>query len=254
MNVLVIGAGSIGSVVVKECQDMECVKTCFVMDRHRPNIKQLERRYKKVQPVSDLNYALKQVDLVVEAASQEAVKEYGLQALEAGAELVIMSVGALVDEGLRDALYSASGKNRIYLPTGALCGLDAVVNASHAGIEKVTLTTRKPPKSLNMEVDKNTVVFQGPAAEAVKRFPKNVNVAATLSLASAGFQKTEIKLVCDPDIDQNIHEIRFQGPAGELVGISRNVPSPDNPGTSYLAALSAAAAVRKLCSKVWIGI
>ncbi len=254
MNVLVIGAGSIGSTVVKECQGLERVENCYVLDHHDARIKELQDKYDKVRPVNDLECVLQKVELAVESASQEAVKEYGKKVLDAGADLVIMSIGALVDEQLRDALYSAAKNSRIYLPTGALCGLDAVYSASEAGVTKVTLTTRKPPKSLNMDVEETTVVFQGPAREAVKKFPKNVNVAAVLSLASAGFDNTEIKLICDPNIDQNIHEINFKGPAGELIGTSKNLPSPDNPGTSYLAALSAASTVRKICSNVWIGV
>ncbi len=249
MNILVIGAGSIGSTLLRECEHIDRIRRCYVLDHHPEKLERLEDRYPKVVPVEDLDKTLKDTDLVVEAASQEAVKEFGPMALEAGADLMIMSVGALVDEELRSELYSYDGD--IYLPTGALCGIDAVYNASMADVEEVTLETTKPPTSLGLtDIDKRKVLFHGPAEEAVKLYPKNVNVAAILSLASIGFKKTKIKLVCDPDIDRNTHKITLKGAAGTITGISENVPSPDNPRTSYLAALSAAGAIKKICSDV----
>jgi len=130
MNILVIGAGSIGSTLLRECEHIDRIRRCYVLDHHPEKLERLEDRYPKVVPVEDLDKTLKDTDLVVEAASQEAVKEFGPMALEAGADLMIMSVGALVDEDLRSELYSYDGD--IYLPTGALCGIDAVYNASMA--------------------------------------------------------------------------------------------------------------------------
>lgn len=254
MNVLVIGAGTIGTTVVRECQKLERVETCFVLDHHASKTDSLEKTFDKVQVINDMDTVLGHVDLVVEAASQDAVREYGIQALEAGADLLIMSVGALADSDLQEDLKGAAKSSRIYLPSGAIVGLDGVFSASMAGIEEVTLITRKSPQALNMDVDNETVVFQGPAEEAVKKFPKNINVAAALSLASAGFKNTEVCIICDPGVDRNIHEVHFKGPAGELVCVSKNLPSPDNPGTSYLACLSAASAVRKICSNLWVGL
>lgn len=155
---------------------------------------------------------------------------------------------------------------KVYLPTGALCGICGVESASVVGVDKVTLETKKSPDSLreakyikehNIDLDsmkEQTVVYEGPASEAVKNFPKNVNVAAALSIAGVGFEKTTVKIICDPNTDKNSHTIKLKGEAGELLGVSMNVPFPENPRTSYLAALSAISALRKICGNVWSGV
>lgn len=96
-------------------------------------------------------------------------------------------------------------------------------------------------------------MYEGPAREAVRKFPANVNVAATLSLAGIGLDKTKVKIVADPEVKNNIHEISVQGDFGELKTRVENVPSPQNPKTSYLAALSAIATLKKITDGVEIG-
>jgi aspartate dehydrogenase len=98
------------------------------------------------------------------------------------------------------------------------------------------------------------VLFEGFAREAVKKFPKNINVAATLSLAGMGFDKTRVRIIVDPQISTNIHHIFVKGDFGEMVLETRNKPFPHNPKTSYLAALSAISAVKKIIDTVWIGV
>jgi aspartate dehydrogenase len=131
--------------------------------------------------------------------------------------------------------------------------LDGIKSARIGGIDEVVLTTTKPPKGLGMDVGKKTIVFEGPAAEAVKKFPKNVNVAATLSLVGMGFEKTKVRIIADPEVERNQHEIYAKGDFGELRARVKNVPSPMNPKTSYLAALSAISAIKKFGESVVIG-
>jgi aspartate dehydrogenase len=192
---------------------------------------------------------------VVEAASQEAVKEHAEKLLERGYNLMIMSVGALVDEGLFHRLKKAAEKSgvKIILPSGAIAGLDGLRSAAVGKIREVTLTTTKPPKGFDMELAEAKVLYTGDAAEAVRKFPKNVNVAATLSLAGIGFEKTKVKLVADPGVAENRHEISVKGEFGEMDVRVSNLPSPSNPRTSYLAAMSAVAAIRKFKDSVVIG-
>jgi aspartate dehydrogenase len=137
-------------------------------------------------------------DVVIEAASQQAVREYGLRVLEAGCDLIVMSVGALMDKKLLEQLMDMARRTRrrIYIPSGAIAGLEAVYALSLNGIREVRLRTRKPPKSLadapyvkekgiNLDnIKEPTKIYEGPAGEAVKYFPANVNVAAALSLAA----------------------------------------------------------------------
>jgi len=200
------------------------------------------------------------IDIVVEAASQDAVRKFGKAILEAGKDMMIMSVGALADETfLSELMQIASEKGcRIYVPTGAIAGIDAIRSIKHL-LESVTLTTTKSPKALAgapffdtskiklEDIVKRTVVYEGPASKAVRAFPANVNVAAVLSLAGIGVDKTLVRIVADPAATTNQHEIVAIGSFGELHITVNNVPSPGNPKTSFLAVLSAIECLRSIC-------
>jgi aspartate dehydrogenase len=173
-----------------------------------------------------------------------------------------------VDDDLRDHLRKTAQENgcRIYLPTGALCGVDGLSSAAVEGISEVTLTTRKPPFALEDAVyikekgidiknlSEPTVVFEGSAKEAVKQFPKNVNVAATVSLAGIGFEKTRVKIIADPNTDMNHHRIIAKGKFGSMSAEMNNVPFERNPKTSRIAAQSAIAAMKKIVGTYWVGV
>ena len=96
------------------------------------------------------------------------------------------------------------------------------------------------------------MIFEGSALEAVKAFPANVNVAATLFLAAEG-SEVWVNVVADPGIHVNRHEIEVEGDFGRISTKVENVPSPKNPKTSYLAALSAIATLRSIVEPVKIG-
>lgn len=202
-----------------------------------------------------------EIDLVVEAASQDAVRTYGRDILEAGKDLMIMSAGALAEEAFLSGLLELASKKRcrIYVPTGAIAGIDAVRSVRHL-IESITLTTTKNPKALAgapffntsdikcESIASRTVIYEGSAAKAVRAFPANVNVAAALSLAGIGPEKTRVKIVADPSVTTNQHEILVTGSFGEMRISVNNVPSPGNPRTSYLAILSAIECLRSICN------
>jgi aspartate dehydrogenase len=199
-------------------------------------------------------------DIVIEAASQDAVRTFGRPVLESGKDLMVMSVGALADGGFLAELIQAAAKKgrRIYLPTGAIAGIDAIRSVRHL-LESVTLTTTKSPKALAGapffetskvkldEITKSTVIYEGTAANAVSAFPANINVAAVLSLAGIGVDKTKVRIVADPQATTNQHEIIATGSFGEIKITVNNVPSPGNPKTSFLAVLSAIECLRSVC-------
>jgi len=191
-------------------------------------------------------------DLVVEAASQQAVPSV-LECLQ-HCDLMAMSVGAFADEKLLERMAGAATKygRKIYLPSGAIGGLDAV-SAVAAGARSVVLETRKPPASLGRSDTARTVIFDGSAREACKLYPKNVNVAATLSLAGIGFEKTRVRIVSDPAEKNNTHKITVESGAGRMEFVFENLPSKENPKTSALAALSALRRIRKIKETVQIG-
>ncbi len=195
------------------------------------------------------------VDLVVETASQEAVREYGINILNAGKHLMVLSVGALADNELFRNMKKAARKNnvKIYVPSGGIIGIDGINAAKLASIESVEITTRKNPINLGVDVDRETLVFEGPASEGVMKFPRNVNVAATVGIAGIGMDRTDLRIIADPNIKRNIHEICVKGDFGEFTTITKNIPSTQNPKTSWIAALSAIAMLKEIFEVVQIG-
>ena len=201
------------------------------------------------------------VNIVVEAASQDAVKDVALSVLQNKRDLMIMSVGALLDESIYDILSDACKdfQKTIYLPSGAIAGLDGLKSVKDE-LESLSITTTKHPRSLkgakffeNSEINLDTVsstttIFEGTAKEAVSLFPANINVAALLSLSGIGSEKTNVKIVADPNTNKNTHHIEAAGKFGKMTFTIENFPDPSNPKTSRLAILSAIETLRKYCS------
>lgn len=218
----------------------------------------------KPVPVLPLDEMVQQVDIVVEAAIGAALDDIARETLSAGKDLMALSGGALLD---RQDLYDLAWDNgaTIYVPSGAIAGLDGVVSASAGRIDSVTMTTRKPPGGLkgapgvaDLDYDLDTlqeprVVFEGPTALACKLFPANVNVSAALSMAGIGPDKTTIRIYADPTVTKNTHEIVVEGEFGRLAIKIENTPSPTNPRTGLLSALSAIASLKKITSPLQIG-
>ncbi|MFH1774139.1 MAG: aspartate dehydrogenase [Methanobacteriota archaeon] len=260
MRVALIGCGAIGSIIAKAIADgAVSAELQLLYDADRKAAERVLGIFKKKPRIAEgiekiLN---SNADVVVEAASQEAVKSFAARILGSKKSIMIMSAGALADEKFFDKIKKIAGKNKvkIYLPSGAIGGLDALKSASAARIYEVTLTTTKPPNALKgaEKIREKAVLYEGSAREAIKKFPANVNVAVALSLAGIGVKKTKVRVVADPGSDKNIHEVFARGDFGEFKFRVENVPSPQNPRTSYLAALSAIATLKKITSHVEIG-
>ena len=201
------------------------------------------------------------IDIVVEAASQDAVRDASLSVLQNKKDLMIMSVGALLDESIYDILSDACKdfKKTIYLPSGAIAGLDGIKSVKDE-LESLSITTTKHPRSLkgakffetsdiNLdEINSSIVIFDGIAKEAVSLFPANINVAALLSLTGIGSEKTIVKIIADPNTDKNTHHIEAKGKFGKMTFTIENNPDTHNPKTSRLAILSAIETLKKYCS------
>jgi len=202
------------------------------------------------------------IDLVVEAASQDAVRDAALSVLQNRKDLMIMSAGALLDESVFEIISDACRDfhKTVYLPSGAIAGLDGL-KAVRDDIQAVSLTTTKHPRSLEGarffetsgidldSIEKPTTIFEGTARQAVSLFPANINVAALLSLATIGSEKTLVKIVADPSADKNTHSVVAEGAFGKMTLEAQNVPDPANPKTSKLAVLSAIEKLRQICSE-----
>lgn len=271
LKIAMVGCGAIGTVLARAVDKGGAGNTTLIAvydntrDQADKLIPSLEKSVEIMGSIEELLDT--DADLIVEAASQEAVKEIAVPALSGGKDLMIMSVGALMDAELLNMIKKLAEEKgcKIYLPSGAIAGLDGIKSASSANIDSITITTRKPPAGLKgapyvdeqgIDLDslqEEQVLFEGSASKAVKLFPANVNVAAALSLSGIGPDKTVVKIIADPGIDRNIHEIEARGEFGVLRSRVENVPSPMNPRTSYLAALSAIATLRKMSDPVQIG-
>ena len=178
--------------------------------------------------------------IVVEAASQQAVREYYNKILAANVDFIIMSTGALLDLN--------TNTPKLHFPSGAIGGLDAISPAALAGIDEVTLTSRKTPKALGKTNTQEETVYEGYAEEAARQFPREMNVAATLALTVKP-AKVKVQVVSDPTVTRNTHQIHVKWRYGEMTMQFANDPHPDNPHTSALAAWSAINLLRSQLEK-----
>ena len=204
-------------------------------------------------------------EFVVECASHSAVESYAVPTLDLGLDLLVVSIGSLADEARWAKVKAAAERStaKLLLPPGALPGIDALSAARLAGLTRVSLRSAKPPKAWKgtPAEDKHdldaitaaTVIYRGNAREAALMFPKNANIAATTALAGVGFEKTEIELVADPAVTQNVHRIQAEGVFGSMVTEIKANPSPDNPKTSHMAALSIMRILENRASAIVLG-
>lgn len=267
-NISIIGCGAIGSELAHFIDTEMCdsVQIISIFDLNLNQIENLKANLKNNDPEVFTNFSLlissdafKKVDLVIESASQSAVKEYLKSILLKQKDILIMSVGSFADSiFFSDVIqFIHDHGNNIYIPSGAIAGIDAIKSVKKF-ITSVTLTTTKNPKSLrgapffeisNIDLDslhKKTIIFEGSAKEAVEQFPANVNVAALLALVGLGMEKTKVMIIADPSILINKHEIQVTGKFGEFIFKVKNIPSSKNPKTSYLAILSAIECIRSI--------
>jgi len=266
IRVGIIGCGTIGKEIVAYCmsslKNRATITAIFDIDKEK--LRGFEKSFSANVRVDSVDKVFGKSDLIIEAAQGAVSASLLRRAISRKKDIMIMSIGGLLGhEGLLKKAAQAGIK--VYLPSGAIAGLDALKAAVLSGIYSVTLITRKPPKGLKGAsyllkkkirldgIKKEKVVFSGTAENAVKAFPKNINVSAILSLAGIGARRTRVKIIACPGSVKNIHEIVVKGKFGVLKSVTENIPSPENPKTSYLAALSAIATLRGIVDSIQIG-
>ena len=266
LSVGIIGLGAIGSRLVQILgkKFSKEARVDFLCDLKEERVQAAQKQGAPKAKTVSWQELVGKAELVIESASQEIALPVAEKALRLNKQVLILSVGGLlVSNGLHRTL--AKTKGRLWIPSGALAGVDGLLAANQGRIRRVTLTTRKPlaglegapylrRKKIHLASIKNpTLIFEGDASEAISAFPKNVNVAATLALAGVGPQKTQVRIFTSPTYRHNQHEVEIEGDFGRIRTEVENLPTPDNPRTSELAILSAIATLRKIFGHVHIG-
>ena len=214
-----------------------------------------------VLPLAEL---VKRCDVVVDCATSASLRDVALATFGEKRTLVTVNAAALLENPDLADMAEATGA-RLIVATGALLALDAVAAAALGEIRRVTMRNRKPPRGLagapyvvatgiDLEaIREPTCIFSGSAREAARGFPANVNVAAALSLAGIGPDRTEVEIWADPTIARNVHEFDLVSDSVTLSVRTEGLPSPDNPKTSAIVPLSVVATLDRLAGSVRIG-
>lgn len=259
MHLAIIGYGSIGQSLVAMLRQQNGPSEVTVLVR--PGSAEPEG----VQTVHDAPALIAaRPTLVVECAGHAAVQDHVTAVLRAGIETVIVSVGALADEGLHVSVIEAAraGGTRVILPAGAIGGVDLLSALRLSGDMRVRYTSRKPPAAwlgtpaetlLDLAtLSEAATFFEGNARQAASQYPKNANVAATLALAGAGFEATQVRMIADPGVTHNIHEYTVGAGAADYTMRIEGKPSAANAKTSATTALSVAREVLNRVGEVAI--
>jgi aspartate dehydrogenase len=265
LRVAIAGFGAIGKTVARKLdRGIPGLKLVAVAARDLDKARAALTGFKKKPAVVPLGKLPGLAEVIVECLPAAAFADIAIPALKRGRTLVVITVGALLKHpGL--ARLAARHGGRVVVPTGALIGLDAVRAAAEGEIRSVRMISRKPPKGLAGAphlvangivvegINAPLKVFEGSARDAVRGFPANVNVAAALSLAGIGADRTTIEVWADPGIDRNTHSIEVEADSARFSMTIANVPSEENPRTGKITALSVVAALRKLTAPLRIG-
>ncbi len=249
----IIGLGFIGKTII-DAIDKGIIKGKLqaIYDIQEEAINKVRNTHPKIRVMKNLS-DVSDCDILVESAVQAIVEPLFDIAINNNKYFLPMSVGAFITN---DSLYlkysdlEPEKKSLILLPSGAIGGFDAINGIMLEGVNKVTLATRKPLKvfqnsdyiknrGINLSEENSTIIFSGNAKEAAKNFPRSINVAARLALATLGPYDTKVEVIADPKIAKNIHIIKIESIVGNYEFTFDNNPSPTNPKTSWLAALSA---------------
>ena len=264
LKIGVVGCGTIATLIVKAVMSGKInPKIVALYDKNRHKSEELGKLVNAEVCDSIDELVGKNLDIVIECASVKAVDETVSKALSNGKDIIVMSVGAFADKDLFLKLYNLAKENnrKIYIPSGAIAGVDAIKASSLGTIEEVIVTTTKPVYGLkdalkNLGIDAEaisepTTVFEGDVFKAIKEFPQNINVSVVLSLASK--VPAKVKIVADPSAVSNKHEIVVKGSIGTIKTTVENNPCKDNPKTSALAAYSVIRIIKDLSEPIRVG-
>ncbi|SNS88913.1 aspartate dehydrogenase [Noviherbaspirillum humi] len=252
LHVSMIGCGAIGVGVMELLKsDPDIVVDMVIVPEGKEDSLRavVQRLAPTAQVASHLNGGARP-DLLIECAGHQAIEQHIIPALEHGIPCMVVSVGALSELGMAERLEQAArkGNTQVQLLSGAIGAIDALAAAKIGGLESVVYTGRKPPQAwkgtpaeAQFDLDRleqPTVIFEGTARDAARLYPKNANVAATLSLAGLGLDRTHVRLLADPTVTENVHHVEAKGAFGGFELTMRGKPLAANPKTSALTVFS----------------
>lgn len=264
MNILLIGYGAIGTYVAQKLEHVPGAEIRWVLCRPGRNATATKALGPGITPVNAIDELVGTIDLAIECGGHAALRQHGPALLAYGIDVITVSSGALADDSLLRQLTAAAtdGGARLELVSGAIGAIDAIAAAATGAITRLVYRGRKAPSGWKgspaedvLDLDaltKATSHFVGTAREAALRYPKNANVAATVALAGLGLDRTEVELIADPGVTQNIHEIEMTGDFGHMTFRIEGNPLPSNPKSSALTAMSVVAAVRRRLAAIAI--
>lgn len=242
-TIAIIGCGAIGTLIAEAVEKgiVRCDRL-VLYDIDKPKAEGLKATLHIPTTVADSLEELIKLNptVIVEAASQQAARDIVPKAVEENIGVIVMSVGALLGMNVRS--------NMVHITSGAIGGLDAISSADLAGVEEVVLITRKNPKVLDLDNRVEKLVYEGGAEEAARRFPREMNVAATLALTVQP-EKVKVQVISDPKVHKNVHEMRVRWKYGEMFLRFANDPHPENPKTSALSAWSAIRLLKEISER-----
>ncbi|MEK6602578.1 MAG: aspartate dehydrogenase [Candidatus Binatota bacterium] len=260
----IVGCGAIGRALLKAVEAGKlAVSVAGVTSRTEKSARAFLSTLRDPPPYLDRAHLIANSDLIIEAAGGAVVPGLAGEVFAAGKDLMVISVGALLDHPEIIGKSRESGC-RLLVPSGAIAGLDGIKSACAGQVSHVTITTRKPPEGLEgapylvehkislAGLSEEREVFSGTAREACRGFPANVNVSAAVSLAGLGPDRTRIRILAVPGLKRNCHDIEVEGEFGRLAVHIENVPS-ENPRTGRLTALSIIRSVQDAADSVRIG-
>lgn len=262
IKVGVVGCGAIGSSLAKFIEELDKKKIVLygICDLDKRKIERLISQLKRRPKIFDLEKIIKSCDLIIEAASIEVAKELIEKDFKFRKDLFILSTGVFVK--YPELLEKIKKKKiNLYIPSGAIAGVDALSAVKYSRIKKIVLVTSKSALSLKdapffknkkISLHKKRILFKGKLEEAIKYFPQNINVSSTIFLASL-FKDIKVIIKLDPKLKYNVHQLEITSDKAKINILIENIPSKINPKTSYLAILSSQALLEKIISTVKVG-
>lgn len=256
-----IGVGYIGTTILEAIaeEDIENLVVQAVYDIDEAKMDEISKKYPSIRLMQHLT-DFQDCEIVVECAVQKVVEEVFDEIIKGDKYFIPMSIGAFISNpGLFSKYQNLSDtkKRKIVLPSGAIGGFDCIETIRLEGLKSVKLKTRKPNRAfrnneyielnkIQLSENSPTIIFKGNAKLATTYFPRSVNVAARLALSTLGPEKTSVEIISDPSVSRNIHTIEIVSEVGQYKFIFENNPSPTNPKTSWLAALSSIYSIKKI--------